>query len=160
MAQAEKLTGIVLSALAILYVYLATEYPYGLSHGVPGPGTLPVILGILLFLFSLGCTLRSSYWVEGEKKIWTGDTISLLTCLAFYLAYVITIQSLGFLLATFLYGLLTLKWLFRLEWLSATLYSLVLTALFHTAFYNLLGVPLPRGLSWKILEALSLLTTG
>ena len=68
MAQAEKLTGMVLLALAIFYVYLATEYPYGITHGVPGPGTLPVILGILLFLFSLAYTLRSFYRVEGEKK--------------------------------------------------------------------------------------------
>jgi hypothetical protein len=36
-------------------------------------------------------------------------------------------------------------------------YSLGLAAVFHMTFYNLLGVPLPRGLSWKILETLRLI---
>ena len=68
MNQAEKIGGIALMALAIVYLYRAMEYPYGLEHGVPGPGLLPLLLGTALLLLSLCYTLRTFLPHLGEKK--------------------------------------------------------------------------------------------
>jgi hypothetical protein len=156
MVMGEKVSGIALMALALYYLYLSIGYPYLAPGGVPGPGMLPRILGAILFFLALAYTVKS--WLrEGKKEFWSGDVRALATCLFFYLAYVVSIGWLGFLLSTFLFGILMLRYLFRLRWASTLFYSLALTAVFHVGFYNLLGVPLPRGLSWKILETLHLI---
>jgi hypothetical protein len=157
MGRGEKVSGIILIGLALYYLYLSAEYPYMAAQGVPGPGMLPTILGICLFVLSLAYTVRSWLRAETKKKFWTGDIPALSTCLVFYLAYVVSIKWLGFLLANFFFGVITLKYLFRLRWLPTLFYSLILTVVFHIGFHSLLGVPLPHGLSWKILEALHLI---
>jgi putative tricarboxylic transport membrane protein len=146
---------------AVFYLCLTTEFPIGLAEGVPGAGMLPFILGVTLLLLSALYLLRS--WkqkVPREGKFWSGDIPSLSLCLIFYLGYVISIKWLGFILSTFLFGLITLRFLFKRKWLTSLLCSITFTIIFQIAFYNLLGVPLPRGLSWKFLSAIGLVSGG
>ena len=145
---------------AISYLFLATEFPIGLVEGVPGAGMLPFILSITLLLLSALYLFRS--WKKAPKgeKFWSGDIPSLVVCFIFYLGYVISIKWLGFILSTFFFGLIALKFLFKRKWSTSILCSTMFTVIFQVAFYNLLGVPLPRGLSWKILSALGLVPGG
>ena len=161
MRRGEIVSGIFLIGLAVFYLYLTAEFPIGLEEGVPGTGMLPFILGITLLLLSALYLLRS--WKQRAPKggkFWSGDIPSLGICLIIYLGYVISIKWLGFILSTFFFGLITLRFLFKRKWSTSLFCSIMFTAIFQVAFYNLLGVPLPRGLSWKILSAIGLVSGG
>jgi putative tricarboxylic transport membrane protein len=160
MRRGDVVCGIVLIGFAVFYLCLATEFPIGLVKGVPGVGMLPFILGITLLLLSALYLFRS--WKKAPKggRFWSGDVRSLAICLIFYLGYVISIKWLGFILSTFFFGLITLKFLFKRKWSTSIFCSIIFTVIFQVSFYNLLGVPLPKGLSWKILSALNLVSGG
>jgi len=77
-----------------------------------------------------------------------------------YFLYILSVGGLGFIFSTSLFGILTLRYIFKLKWLAAFSYSIALTIVFHVVFFHFLGVPLPRGLPWKIIEALNLIGAG
>jgi Tripartite tricarboxylate transporter TctB family len=158
-ARGERAAGIVLLAFSLCYLYLAAYYPYGMVRGVPGPGMLPLLLGAVLFLLSLAYT-RRSFLRKVEKKHASPPLGPLAFCLALFYAYVTAFPWLGFLLSNFIFGIFTLKFLFKLGWRPALLHSLALTAVFHVGFYNVLGVPLPLGLAAKMFELLKPLGIG
>jgi putative tricarboxylic transport membrane protein len=160
MRRGEIICGILMIGFAISYLCFATEFPIGLVEGVPGAGMLPFILGITLLLLSALYLFRS--WKKAPKgeRFWSGDIPSLVICLIFYLGYVISIKWLGFILSTFFFGFIALKFLFKMKWSTSIMCSIMFTAIFQVAFYNLLGVPLPRGLSWKILSAIGVVSGG
>ncbi|MBM4330535.1 MAG: tripartite tricarboxylate transporter TctB family protein [Deltaproteobacteria bacterium] len=156
MRRGEIVCGILMMGFAVFYIYLSWEFPIGFVKRVPGSGMLPFILGITLLLLSVLYLLRS--WKKAPKgeEFWAGDIKSLVICLVFYLGFIVSIRGLGFILSSFFFGLMTLRFLFKMKWPTSIFCSAAFTLILQVSFYNLLGVPLPKGLSWKILSALGL----
>lgn len=160
MRRGELICGILLLIFAGNYLVMAAEFNIGLERGVPGPGMLPFILGLLLILLSAIYVIRTWRRKQGEERFWTGDVGSLAVCAALYLGYILVLDTFGFILATLLFGLITLKFLFKTNWLKSLAASVILTLVFQVGFYNLLDVPLPKGLTWKIFSAFGIVTGG
>jgi len=160
MRRGEITCGILMIGLAIFYIHLSWKFPIGFVKGVPGSGMLPFILGVTLLLLSVSYLLRSWKRAPSGENFWTGDITSLAICLIFYLGYVASIKWLGFILSTFFFGLVALKIIFKMNWSTSIFSSIVLTLILQVSFYNLLGVPLPGGLSWRILSFLGFLPGG
>ncbi|MBI4528409.1 MAG: tripartite tricarboxylate transporter TctB family protein [Deltaproteobacteria bacterium] len=141
----ERLSGFVLIACALFYLYLARDYRFDFVRGVPGPGLFPLILGLSLLLLAVTFTIRSC--IRARAEISELKPISpIILCLVIFYGYVVAFPRLGALLSTFFFGFLTLKILFKSAWHFSLLYSLFLSALFHAVFYHFLGVPLPWGI--------------
>ncbi|MBU1206382.1 MAG: tripartite tricarboxylate transporter TctB family protein [Proteobacteria bacterium] len=156
MRRGEIVCGVLMLGFAGFYTYLSTEFPIGFVKRVPGSGMLPFILGLTLLLLSALYLLRSWKKAPQGEKFWAGDIKSLVICLLFYLGFIVTIKWLGFILSTFCFGLITLRFLFKMKWPTSIFGSAAFTLILQVSFYNLLDVPLPKGLSWKILSALGL----
>lgn len=125
---------------------------YGLKQsGIPGPGFLPFLAGLILvslsLLLFLSTFLRKTGAVsegkalspsrEGLRKI-----IQALLSLCFY---VLAVEQLGFFMTAFLFMVLILR-LEPRKWIFIVPCALGSTAFFYILFKVVLGVPLPRGI--------------
>jgi putative tricarboxylic transport membrane protein len=117
----------------------------GFRH--PDAGFLPFGVSLVMIFLSvlvLAGALRKGHlkeWLrfgEGKWKVW----IAVLGMLA----YVLVLNSLGFLLSTFLIMLLLLRVLERQGWTTSLAISLPSVLLGYLLFTRGLGVPLPRGI--------------
>lgn len=90
----------IVSAVTVL---LSFKFPFG-NFANPGAGFLPLLVGMLMFLLSLILFIQSfSKGEEGGKILWTkGATARVLLILASLIVYGLLLESLGFILMTFL----------------------------------------------------------
>lgn len=117
----------------------------------PGPGFFPFWLAVGLTFFSLALLVQSlrpasssqeagdrSFWKSGRGKLVAGAFLSLF-------GYAFLLESLGFLLATFLLMFFLFRVIEPRRWLTAILGSLATSVLAYALFRSL-GVRLPAGL--------------
>jgi len=90
----------IVSAVTIL---LSTKFSFG-SFANPGPGFLPLSVGIIMFLLSLILFIQSFLRREegGRAVLVKGATARVLLILASLIVYGLLLESLGFILTTFL----------------------------------------------------------
>jgi len=149
MKQADLISGVFWLGLGAMCSYWSVSYEVG-SLTRPGPGLLPLILGILLIVLSL--VLLGKSWKEnvgkrrvlsidfsvGWERVWSTVLILMLATFSFErIGYLLTV----FLLIVFLMLDKDLK-----SVKQAILTALLTTAGVHIVFVRLLGQPFPRGL--------------
>ena len=127
-------------------------FHYGIRRsGIPGPGFLPFVTGIILVALSL-ILLISRFLDRGgragpkEEPMPGGLALSrILKVLGALCLYVLILEPLGFILTTFLFMIVLLR-LEPRKWMFILLVSIGATAFFFVLFKVLLRVPLPSGL--------------
>ena len=130
-------------ALSVFVCVEGIRLKIGESHS-PGPGFFPFWGGLLLGIFSL-INLFSSFKKEEIISFAGLRWPTLLIVTAAMLVYFTFLETLGFVVLTFLFLLL----LFRLEkkgWMSATVWSFIVTFAAYVLFQILLQTQLPAGL--------------
>ena len=130
-----------LSIYAIIHSYLAL--PLG-THSNPGPGYMPMLLGIVLGLFALiilATGHRSSNFGDLD---WPGFThaVGIVTCCIFA---IFAMERLGYRITILLILLFFFGFLERLNLWVVLVLSAALTFGSYALFHNLLNVPLPLG---------------
>ncbi len=119
----------------------------------PGPGLMPFMTGGLLALFGfilMFSSLPKALGKEGErtaKKIWVKDHWkSILFTLFALFGYALLLETLGFLIITFLFFF----FLFALgepkKWIGRLIFSGVVSALSYLIFCSWLRIIFPRGI--------------
>lgn len=148
---ADRVAALMFIALALLYGWDAARLTPSLQGDVIGPTFFPriltvlgIVLGVLLFL--QGAPSKAKNAPEGSGS----DLIALVPA-AMLLVYVLTLEWLGFPLATALFLVVTFRYLGHPGWLGAAGYSVVITAAVFVLFYFALGLKLPLGLFSKLL---------
>ena len=133
----DRIVGIVMLAVAGWYVWTAGSY--GARFGDPlGPSAFPRMVGIPAILFSLTLIV----WPDPEPAWARGrPLLRQAAALATMIAYALTLEWLGFLLATFL-AVLALGWLLRAPPLKAAASAAVMSPALFAIFDGLLGLPL------------------
>jgi len=137
----------------ILYILFSlgifvSSYSYKIGIGSfsnPGPGLFPFLLGILLFLLSLykiRKEMRNKIrWETGHNPLIFKKSVALISILFFYGLF---IQTLGYILTTFI----TLSLLFRTigykNWLRILIYAICIDLIVYYIF-TYLGVRFPQG---------------
>jgi putative tricarboxylic transport membrane protein len=127
-------------------------FHYGIRRsGIPGPGFLPFVTGIILVALSL-ILLISRFLDRGgragpkEEPMPGGLALSrILIVLGALCLYVLILEPLGFMVTTFLFMIVLLR-LEPRKWMFILLVSIGATAFFFVLFKVLLRVPLPSGL--------------
>ena len=125
---------------------------YGIRRsGIPGPGFLPFVTGLILAALSL-ILLISRLWkspsdshAKGEPMPRGKALLRILKVLGALCLYVLLLEPLGFVLTTFLFMVLVLR-LEPRSWLFILLGAIGATLFFFVLFKVLLRVPLPSGL--------------
>jgi len=139
-----------LGAAAVLLVFglVAVSQAWGLRLGsvaAPGPGFFPLGLAIAFSLVSLGLLVTAFRTPPGTAPppADAGGRVKVLGALGALLVYALTLEWLGFPLATFGLLLFFFKVLQRQRWLVAIGGSLVTSLTTYFIFKLWLGVNLP-----------------
>jgi len=128
-------------------ISLSTKFPFG-SFANPGPGFLPLSVGIIMFLLSLILFVQSFLRREGGEKavLVKGATARVLLILASLIVYGLLLESLGFILTTFLLMGFLLLAIGSQRIVLALLISLFSAIGCYAVFQLWLEVQLPKGI--------------
>ena len=115
----------------------------------PGSGFLGFLAGTLVVLMAVIVLIQtfpgkgsqvnvSALWKN--TKWWRPVTVALLV-----LAYVLVLETLGFLLTSTVFMLVMFKWVERFSWPKAVLVTVTVVACSYLLFHTLLKASFPRG---------------
>lgn len=140
--KSDRITGILLLALAVWYVVETRTFTTGFLSGPVGPHVLPILLGSLLGVLSLYLVVKPDpdpSWAEWPQ--WRRWVIVVASSIAYGYALV----PLGFIVASSIEVTL-IGYFFggRLRWLIPLAVAVTLLAAF--LFESVLGLPLPDGI--------------
>ena len=155
MKWAERITAIGLLALSVLWIKLAVNLPFPAFARAAkmGPGHYPIAVAVLLGILAV-----ILFWQTFRSETHTGrakddekqdrDTHGwrhLMIGFAFFLAYVILVQFIGFVLASIVFVFCFVRLIGKFNYWLSGLLALGIPALLWTVFDYLLTVPLPKG---------------
>ena len=157
MKKRDQISGLVWLILGVFFFIGGIKYDVG-GFRNPGPGFLPLFAGSLFALLGLILTLSTFSQDSGGKKeekvkkknnfktkTWKTFLPPLLTLLILF-GYAVLLESLGFLLTTFLCLFLFFKLSKPKRWLIPAIFSLIAVLLSHFIFSVWLKCQLPRGI--------------
>ena len=137
----DRLTGLVLLALAIAYGVTASGYQAMIGDPL-GPAVFPLVIAIPLGLFSLYLIVRPDPgpdWTRGRPLLM--QALSVITLLL----YAYLLEPLGFIVSTFI-AVVVLGWLLGAKLAQAGAAGVGIAVVLFVLFNNILGLPLPAGL--------------
>jgi hypothetical protein len=114
----------------------------------PGPGVFPLIVGMLFALVSLGVIADALTTREpGTARFPAGPSLRrVLIVSSGFVAYVLSLPVLGFVIATVLFVALYTRVVGRISWLAGIFSGACITAAVWTVFALLLEVHLPEAI--------------
>ena len=142
--QGESIFNLILIALAIFIILESFRVGFG-SLKRPGSGLFILFCGIVILSLNAYRLFKASGTEAVFKK---REAIKFLTILVPFLAWIIVINFLGYVLVTFLCTLCIAKLLALPRWRLPLLLSLGTTAFCYLLFDHILYLDLPRGF-WK-----------
>ena len=143
---------LIASLLLIIFSVVACREAYKLSlgrWGAPGPGLYPFLLGALLLTFSVVYLFRAlrSWRREEEIHLWEGlRWRKVILVLSLLTAYALLLESVGFVLCTFLFLMVLFRWVDRQRWYWVYAGSLGIDMVCYVVFKLWLMIQLPRGI--------------
>lgn len=148
MRRSDAISGIALLALALAMLFEASKLPFGRLSS-PRPGFFPLILAVILAVFSL-ILLRQAVKEREERDgpFTTGPgtwkKIGLAT--GALLAFALLFESLGYILSVFLFMAFLLRAVEGQKWWLVFVVALPASLLSYLLFGMLLKTPLPAGI--------------
>ncbi len=148
--KAERVGSLVWLAIGLGFVYGAIRLGPGTLQE-PGSGLLSLLAGGFLTLFALILFFKSfSREKEMQTRIaalWEGmNWHRSVTIAVVVLGYILGLESIGFIICSFLLIFFMLKVLGNYSWGKAVLISVITTAASYLIFSVLLKVTLPKGI--------------
>jgi len=158
MYAAELLCAGALGLLGGVAIYLSLRMPYW-SHYGPGPGFLPLWLGVTLAILAAALVVErlrvretdhaartlAPHTPAEKASADTTERVSWFVLVLGVLGMVLLIEPLGLLLAMSAFLLAGARWVAGLTWAKCVLVALLGPASFYLVFGVLLAVPFPRG---------------
>lgn len=145
MRNADRVTGVLTILFGAWVAYLSNTMVLE-RKGVPGPGMLPLVCGLLLILFGIVLLLRPAEagipvdWPEQK------DGLRVVGSMVALAIFTVVVPYLGFPLTTFLIlGILIWWWGDYRIW-QAALWGAGIAIGMTVVFQTLLGAPLPTGI--------------
>lgn len=141
-ASLDRVVSGILLAVGIAVIYRSWDLQDG-TMGV-GPGTFPMLLGLLLTVFSTYLVVFPARRTTGEDGF---STKMILPAAGLFLAvvvYVFLLSWAGFLLSSVVFGVVFLAGVCREPWVKSVVFSMLLSVVAYGIFDYALAVPLPR----------------
>lgn len=133
--------------VSAITIFLSYKLPFG-SFANPGAGFLPLLVGLLMFLFSLTLFVEQLFKEEkGRKSLWPkGGTLRVFLILASLVFYGLFLEKLGFILMTFLLMGFLLLAIGKVRKPVVVFLSLLSSLGCYVVFQIWLNVQLPKGI--------------
>ena len=162
--QKELLFSLFILLVAVIYEVMALRMPRG-NITYPGPGFYPSMVGVFLLFTSGGFVLwtllkgKAPMPAAGPGEVdrvdsKTNQRSKTLLLIALLLFYVLTLNSLGFLLAISIFMILSIRIFGYRRWLPSLGITIAIVAISYLSFVVWLKVPLPQGLLGDVLEGI------
>jgi putative tricarboxylic transport membrane protein len=149
MIRAEKVTCLLFMAFALFVGFESIKYPLGTLDN-PGPGFLPLLLGIAMALMSVALTVR--VWKKGKtgvpRPFWTekGGLSKVSLAFATILLFTVLLEITGYMFNILILFLILLRPIGRQKWSWSIAISLGAVLVAYLLFDKWLMIPLPRGI--------------
>jgi len=162
--QKELLFSLFILLIAVIYEVMALRMPRG-NITYPGPGFYPILVGVFLLFTSGGFVLwtllkrKAPMPTAGSGEVdrvdsKTNQRSKTLLLIALLLFYVLTLNSLGFLLAISIFMILSIRIFGYRRWLPSLGITIAIVAISYLSFVVWLKVPLPQGILGDLLEGI------
>jgi len=147
-----RIASVIFLLFAILVFLESRRYPLG-SLDNPGPGFLPMVLGIALGVMSfilIGKSWRANRPLP-EKTFWPDRRGFLTVCSIFLMLILFTVllEVTGYLINVFVFFILFLRPISKQKWSWSLTISIGATLIAYGLFERWLMVPLPRGILFQ-----------
>lgn len=151
----DRRVSVIVCIFAVVWLVMAKDIKAVFSYSTTDPGSrlFPYLIGILLVVTSVGkfitCNQEDNSKFYETNKGW----LKVLAVFVLLAAYVWLFKILGYLLSTFLAGILCvllLKEDRKVKWYSPILFSAILTGSMYLLFGKVLSIVLPVGSLWKM----------
>lgn len=143
---AHVIAGVAVFLLGIATTVLAwTTLPYTGEFG-PGPGFVPVWLGVALTLCAIPVLVTDIRNMVTSEKLFRPETVKCLQVLGLIVAVYLALPGLGFAAGL---GLITgggMRLMGKHRWVSCAVTAIGTAVGIHYLFGQALGIPLPKGL--------------
>ncbi len=141
------ISGVALAAFGVYVILASSRFNYASEEG-PGPGFLPLWLGIAIFALA-GCLIlinqrRPVRPGAAKPQRWSGESRALTAWLAL-MGTILLGPLLGFTLSLMLLTVFIIAFMERRSLWNAVLIALLLGVGFHGIFVVVLGLSLPVG---------------
>lgn len=149
MIRAEKVTCLLLMAFAVFVGFESRKYPLGTIDN-PGPGFLPLLLGVAMAVMAVALTAR--VWKDGTVEVhrpfWPEKGALSKVSLAFatILLFTALLEITGYMFNIFILFLILLRPIGRQKWIWSMAISMGATLVAYLLFDKWLMIPLPRGI--------------
>jgi putative tricarboxylic transport membrane protein len=133
-------------ALSLFTITFALQLPAS-RNGVPGPGTWPILISIIMLLSAMAIGIKAFIEKDTVSLNMAGkDQIRVYISMASLVLYLLSMVFIGFAISTFvmLYSFIT--WFGNYKWYFRVTCSLIITAVVYCIFHYVLKVPFRFGL--------------
>jgi putative tricarboxylic transport membrane protein len=142
---ADRLTALILVVIFAAYGIYGSRLESSLGVDVVGPDFFPEAIAIFGVFISAILLIRRPKFAEAEKKSDLSTEISAFVPIALMLAYVLSLDFLGFPIATFVFLALSARYLGCPNWIGAIAFGLLSTVAAVLLFRYGLVLRLPKG---------------
>jgi putative tricarboxylic transport membrane protein len=144
----DRIASVVFLAVGILFI-IGSKHLSSSSYGsVVGPDIFPMILGIILVLLSIRLfyetMITSSHQREKEKL----EYKPFLIIFAATLIYILTLESIGYVITTFLFLFVCFQTMERSKWVMSLIISAGFSGIVYFLFVEVLKGTLPGWPIW------------
>jgi len=147
MKRHDLMSSIILFLAGLFTLLSAPQYDLG-SPETPGPGLMPFLSGILMCIFSIVTFFKAYLDKSGQmREIWVNIRFRKLTFVfLMLLLYTLFLEKVGFLVCTFFFIFLLLRFVEPQPWLTSLLGGGLTSILAYLLFETWLKAQLPRGI--------------
>lgn len=146
MRHADRMSGLFFLAFGLFVLfYTLRTLPVGTLRE-PQAGFFPFLIGFGMTAFAFVMVFQA--FREKVKKLpqFGNRWKRIIFTAVVILLYSLLLESVGFLLCTFLFTFIYLKGIERVGWMGSLLFTVPMVFATYFSFSYLLGVPLPRGI--------------
>jgi putative tricarboxylic transport membrane protein len=145
MWHANIIGSVVVFLLGIFTTISAWRLPYATEYS-PGPGFLPLWLGIVMALCALFVMVGDLRSKERSLRFFVPETLTCLKVLILIVAVFLTLPVFGFSVGLALITAAGMRLMGKHSWTSCALTVIVTAVCIHYLFGSWLSIPLPQGL--------------
>lgn len=147
MKKHERIAALVLTLLGLTTGYHSWANLKLGTMNLPAAGFMPFVASAVLVIASVLWLVAVLGKDEQPQPFWEGrGWLKPLLAMVGIFAYALSMEFVGYTLATLLFMLFWQFFIEREKWLKATLVGVIATAVMWVLFSRLLGVPVPTGM--------------
>ncbi len=146
MKKGNIITGILFSVFAIFVIMMAMQLPSS-KNGVPGPGTWPIAIAVIMLLAALTVLINALRGNDEESLVLnTIDHFRVYISMGILVLYLVAMYYIGFCIASFsmLYAFIT--WFGDYKLIKRIAIAAIVVAFVYLVFTRILHVPFRFGI--------------